>query len=388
MSKEAIMDLHKESKSKVLIIDDVPQNIKLLASILYEEGVSIWLANNGKQGIEIAKKEKPDLILLDIAMPGINGYEVCQYLKGNDTTRHIPIIFLSAKNESKDIVYGLHLGAIDYITKPFNAEELLSKVFTHLELKHTKDLIESQKKELEQLNTTKDKLFSVIGHDLRNPLSNIIGFSELLVKHSHDYSPEKIERFANYIYSTSLQTHTLLESLLEWSRHQRKHTKYDPQIYQLKEQVSAIIDFLNQSAKNKQIELTTKIAKDIRVKADANMLNTILRNLINNAIKFTEPGGEIKISAKVQDQQIEISVADTGVGMTKKEIEGLFNLETSESKLGTAQEKGTGLGLLLCYEFVKQHKGDIWVDSKPGKGSRFTFTIPGHQQDELAVRCS
>ena len=184
-----------EENYKVLIVDDIEENLQVVGSILGEKNIAILFAKNGKQAIKIAQKKLPDLILLDINMPEMNGYEACKILKKDKQTSEIPIIFLSALNEKSDVVKGFEYGGVDYVTKPFNKAELLSRVNTHLELKYSKDQVKKQNKELKELNATKDKFFSIIAHDLKNPFYAISGLLELLFKRFEKYSDEKKKQF-------------------------------------------------------------------------------------------------------------------------------------------------------------------------------------------------
>jgi two-component system sensor histidine kinase/response regulator len=230
--------------------------------------------------------------------------------------------------------------------------------------------------ELKELNATKDKFFSIIAHDLKNPFSNILGFSELLKEEVRDNDLGAIEQYSNLIYSSAHQTFRLLENLLDWANTHRGHMIFSPEILSLKEIVADITDNLKQFAVKKDITLENNITEDTEVSADRNMLKSILRNLITNAIKFTPKSGKIVLSSDVHDHQVEISIKDNGIGMNELTREQLFRLDVNHSTSGTNEEKGTGLGLLLIKEFVQQHNGDIFVESEPGIGSTFKVVLP------------
>lgn len=230
--------------------------------------------------------------------------------------------------------------------------------------------------ELMELNATKDKFFSIIAHDLKNPFNNILGFSELLKNEVRGNDPEAIEQYSNLIYSSAIQTFRLLENLLDWANTQRGHMIFIPEKLSLKELANDITENLNQFAVKKNITLKNSIIKDTQLTADRNMLKSILRNLITNAIKFTPKSGKIELSSAVQDHQVEICIKDNGIGMDKLTRDQLFRLDVNHSVLGTNNEKGTGLGLLLIKEFIQRHNGDIFVESEPGLGSTFKVVLP------------
>jgi len=241
--------------------------------------------------------------------------------------------------------------------------------------------IKASETHLEELNATKDKFFSIIAHDLKNPFNTIIGFSQILKDQllEHDYS--NLEKFVSIIHSSAVHTGELLENLLNWASSQQGKIPFVPERINFLEIMNSKEQLLLSEAEKKNIRITRNIPVDIMVRADVNMLSTCLRNLVSNAIKFTPRNGTIIISANVQNNEFHLSVMDNGIGMTKEETEKLFRIETGFTKPGTEKEKGTGLGLILCKEFVEKHGGKISVSSEPGKGSNFTMTIPVHDQD-------
>lgn len=384
--------------NQVLIVDDIPENLQVLSNILYEKGIEISFATNGKQALETIAYNPPDLILLDISMPEMDGYEVCERLKKSPETIDIPVIFLTARTQTEDVIKGFEIGAVDYVTKPFNASELVSRVFTHLELKKSRDIIDRQNMELKELNATKDKFFSIVAHDLKNPFNTMMGFAELLLMNFERMEKEKVKKFHRLMYKASKNGFDLLENLLQWARAQTGRLQWEPSEIDMKILVSQNFDLLNSNAQNKNIALVSKITQPLTCFADGNMISTVLRNLISNAIKFSKPGGQIIVSAKTftkivpvvtdeADEQedkptekevefAEITVSDKGVGMKEKDIKKLFRIDVHHTTPGTNEEQGTGLGLILCKEFVEKNGGSIRVESTFGKGSDFIFTIP------------
>ncbi len=229
---------------------------------------------------------------------------------------------------------------------------------------------------LKELNATKDKLFSIIAHDLRSPLNNILGFSELLIEQIQTTDIEESKKFATIINTSAKNNLGLLDNLLTWGKTQTEQIGFIPENLKLNPIVEKVFLVSNLTALLKNIKLISSLSDDIVVYADQNMLSTILRNLIANAIKFTESGGKVDISAVSHQSHIEISVTDNGVGITEKNKKKLFGVDLNFTTRGTQNEGGSGLGLILCKEFVEKHQGKIWVESELGKGCKFIFTLP------------
>jgi len=236
--------------------------------------------------------------------------------------------------------------------------------------------LEESKVRLSEANVTKDRFFSIIGHDLRSPFSSIIGFSELLVEQVNEKDYDGIGNYARLIHDSSKRAMNLLTNLLEWSRAQSGKIEFNPEYFEFGTTLNEVVALYNDSAEQKFIHISKKLSHNISVVADKAMVKTILRNLISNAIKFTNPGGEIIIKAEQQEKELIVSVTDNGVGIKKEHIDKLFRIDYNHSTLGTNEEKGTGLGLLLCKEFIEMHEGKIWVESNQAKGCIFNFSLP------------
>ena len=392
---------------KVLVVDDVEKNLQIIGNLLKDRGISISFALNGKEALAATRKKKVDLILLDIAMPIMDGYEVCQELKNHEETKNIPVIFLTARNEVQDIVKGFAYGAVDYITKPFNKEELISRVYTHLELKKSQEIIKNQNKKLEalnmklmehthiveqlnsqlqqknseltEINVTKDKFFSIISHDLKSPLSSIISYTELLMSHMHKEHDDDTLNYSKVLHDSTNNALKLLENLLEWSQTQTGKINFEPRKVNIINLIEDNILILKDTAEQKSIKITFVSAENQFVFVDIDMINTVLRNIISNAIKYSRKESEIKIETRKivekGDEFIEVSIADSGIGMSETTFNSLFKIENNISHKGTEGELGTGLGLILSKDFVEQNGGRIWAESKKDIGSTFYFTI-------------
>jgi len=240
------------------------------------------------------------------------------------------------------------------------------------------DITERKKNEevLRDLNATKDRLFSIIGHDLKNPLSDIIGFSELLRRNYTNYSSEKVMKFHELIYNSARTTNELLENLLEWSGFQSGKLSFQPGKTEIKSIVEGAIKIFRLKAKNKNISLLNGFDRNIEVFADKKMIETVIRNLLSNSIKFTEKEGTVNTYYEIQGDKLVIIIADNGKGISKVHVDQIFSKEKYLSTLGTSGEKGTGLGLIICKDFIEKHGESIWVESEPGEGSEFKFTLP------------
>ena len=353
----------------VFLIDDNPKNLQVAANMLRLANYKVLIADSGKEGLAKIEKYMPDIILLDIMMPVMDGYEVCMKLKSNEKTKDIPVIFLTAKTETESIAKGFEAGGVDYITKPFNSKELLARIQIHVTL-------QKQKTMLREVNTTKDKLFSVLGHDLRGNLASIISISELLLDDTYEKDPEQIKQFYRHINNQANNLNILLNNVLDWSKTRDNRIVFDPRKVDIKRLANMNIKLLKENAALKDLSLKSEIHEPVLVKGDENMINTVLRNLIFNAIKYTIPGGSISIMTESDKKNATIKVKDTGVGIRKEKQDSIFNSNTIVSTRGTIEETGTGLGLMICKEFVLKNKGDIWLESEPGEGTTIFFTIP------------
>lgn len=390
-----------EVKGNILIVDDEPENLKLLSLLLIENGYKVRAAKTGKEALSSIQFSLPDLAWLDIKLPDLSGFDVCKNIKSDDSTKELPVLFLSALKESNDIVYGFEVGAQDYITKPFNIKEVLARVNTHvqlyllrkeleakaIELKIANDKLEKEiaisqqvelmrqkNNEIAELNAAKDKFFSIIAHDLRGPFVGFLGLTSMF--QNPEISIEEMKHYGELLNKSANNLFKLLENLLTWARMQRGAVEFNPQIYKLSEVVKQNEVVLNDYAAQKKIELTMQIPEQLQVFADIEMLNTILRNLISNGIKFTHIGGKVIVTAIERDAEILISIQDFGIGMNEKILNGLFKIDQKTARPGTEKESSTGLGLLLCKEFVEKHGGKVWAESEEEKGSIFYFTLP------------
>ena len=262
----------------------------------------------------------------------------------------------------------------------FNSEGAVKQVVCTFidisERKKTEAAIKDNEVRLRELNATKDKFFSIISHDLKNPFNSILGLSNILVEQIQEKNFDGIEEYAAIIQKSSMRVYELLVNLLDWSRTQIGRIEFSPEYIELGALINEVAELLNDSGKQKSIAILKELPRNMLVSADKAMISSVLRNLITNAIKFTHPGGQVIISADKKPDEITISISDNGIGINKETIGRLFRIDENHIALGTQNEKGTGLGLILCKEFIEKHGGKIWVESEVGKGSSFYFTIP------------
>lgn len=361
--------------SIVLIVDDLPQNLEVLGGTLRQKGLQIAIAMSGAQALSVAEKKKPDLVLLDISMPEMDGYQVCEKLKSNPVTKDIPVIFLTAKTETEEIIKGFEVGAVDYITKPFKTSELLARVFTQLEIKKSRDLIDMQKAELEEANNNKVKFFQIISRDLRGPFTGFLGISKILMEEGSKLNEAELKELSSELHKSMENQYHLLENLLEWSKIQTGKYEVNIDNIDLFEVALNIVSGLNSLASSKDIKIELNVPKHSIVKADIEMLKSIVNNLVSNAIKFTPKGGLINLTAEEDDKTITLSVRDNGIGIPESKQDGIFKIESSYTRLGTAEERGTGLGLVLANDMIKILNGKLFFESDTKTGSNFHISL-------------
>ncbi len=247
------------------------------------------------------------------------------------------------------------------------------------ELEKILERLHESERQYRDLNATKDKLFSIIAHDLKSPFNIITSFADILAKEWDEHSPEERTSYLNAVRDSSVNTLRLLENLLAWARAQTGNITFHPEKINLRDLLDEVLKSFSLNIESKDLNVHTKVDASLQVWGDKNMLQTILRNLLSNAIKFTPNRGAIRINAICHPEECVVSVNDSGTGMTKEEQERLFNIHDHMQKEGTNKEAGTGLGLILCREFVDMHRGSIWVHSSPGEGSEFYFSLPRHK---------
>ncbi len=370
------MDLKERQISPtILIVDDNSNNVKIIALTLRAFNYKLVIATNGQSAIDMVEKTRPDLVLMDVMMPGMDGYETCEKIKSNKENENIPVIFLTALSEKSNIIRGFEVGGVDYITKPFNKEELISRVKTHLELKFTRDELQKNTNYLQSLNAVKDRMFSVIGHDLRSPLGSVKMTLEYLSETIEETSTEELKSTIDLLQKTTDEVFSLLENLLGWAKSQSGNLLIAKEPIDLMDLGYKVYLLNKGNLKFKNIDFKLDIQPGTYIFADLNTITAVFRNLLSNAVKFTPNGGTISLLAKEADDKILIEIRDSGVGIPPENLPKLFDSTKHLTTFGTNRESGSGLGLTLCSDFVKKNDGEIWAESTVGKGTSFFLRL-------------
>lgn len=376
-SKVAYYDCVVEDVSEKSLIDKLFQDIKSSDfSIL--KAIPDYILIVSRYGEVIESKNNFQITFCNNASGGtIMLEDVFDFETSNKTRKFIEETLQTGEPHSFDFKHLLS-GNEKYFEARFSIrshDEALMILRDVTQQKIAEQQVTKFTEELKQLNATKDKFFSIIGHDLRTPINGLLNYAEILNDECDVLSKEEIKEFAGYINEIARTTNNLLNNLLEWSRIQSGKIAFEPQELQLYLAIDKIFRLLNPVSTNKQLKLVNEVIPQQMCYADSNMLQSIILNLTSNAVKFSNVGGAVVISAESYDDYIKISVKDSGVGIKEEHLKMIFDSNVTFTTLGTAKEKGTGLGLMLCKEFVRMHKGNIWVESKVGEGTIFSFTL-------------
>ncbi|BCG46192.1 response regulator receiver modulated metal dependent phosphohydrolase [Citrifermentans bremense] len=361
-------------RQTVMIVDDTPANIEILSETLGEE-YELFFATSGADALELIRADKPDLILLDIMMPGMDGFELCSILKGDPATRDIPIIFVTAMIGEEEEIKGLELGAIDYLTKPISPHIVRARVKNHLELKRYRDLLETLASAADR---AKKEFLRSVSHELRTPLTPIIGMTDLVLDSEEDDNKRK---YLGMVQKSALRLLGIVEDLIETSRLEGEGSAPEYRPFLLK----AFLDTVSMEARSQaegkglDFQVTLDPALPEAVSSDQGMLHKVLSMLLGNAVKFTPAG---KVSLEVRPQEVagelmlQFSVADTGIGIDPADLERVFSDFTQSDGSITRSFPGLGLGLTLARRMTELMNGSIWAESAPGGGSMFQVQIP------------
>ena len=383
-------------RSRILIVDDKRTNIDILKTILADYDKMIAL--NGEQALKVAfSHTPPDLILLDIMMPDMDGYEVRRRLQADERTRGIPVIFVTAKREVEDETKGLQLGAVDYITKPFNPDIIKSRINNHLELKRHRtrleEMVAERTKQLESAlkraeaameaaeagNRAKNEFLAIISHELRTPLNHILGFAPILGDSS--LGDEERREFSQMVDTAGKVLLNLINEMLELAKVEAGEVRLRKRLFLLSDSITGALNTVQNDALTKNLQLTSYVAPGVpeKVMGDDQRLRQVLLHLLRNGIAFTNAGSvavEVAPDPESSDGGLRFSVRDTGVGIPADKCDLIFQFFTQLEPSLTRRHDGLGLGLTVCSRFVSLMGGKIWVESEEGKGSTFHFTLP------------
>ena len=362
---------------KLLVVDDVQTNVLLLKALLSKDGYGILVANNGQEALEVIRNENPDLILLDVMMPGMDGFEVAERLKSEEYRCEIPIIFLTALDDTQSIVNGFKLGAGDFISKPFRKEELMVRIKHQLSLVAARRIIEEKNEELRKTIAGRDKMYSVIAHDLRSPMASMkMLLNTIMMSVEKDKIDPDIFDMLEMSNKTSEEVFSLLDNLLKWTKSQLGKLTVIPQKLDISGLADGVVEVMNSVAEVKHIKLIRTDHESFFVYVDIEMIKSVLRNLISNAVKFSNPDSDIKVGIKAEAGKVIVSVTDSGKGIKKEDQHKLLKDSTHFTTYGTNSEEGSGLGLLLCRDFARKNGGELWFESEENLGSVFSFSLP------------
>jgi two-component system, sensor histidine kinase and response regulator len=364
-------------KPLILIVDN-PTNLRKLGNLLRKRNYDVAVAQDGKSAIDITKSIKPDLVLLDLVMTDIDGFEVCETLVNDPETKDIPIIFLSSHSEPENIIQGLQLGAVDFIRRGDSEAELIARITTHLKLKRYTEQLENNNlqllqlnSELERLNEEKDEFLGIAAHDLKNPINNIALIAKILLN-DKVLTREDIIGFANDIAVSAERMLELIKNLLDINQIERGEIKLSKIPINLCDITKYVCNSFYEKAKAKEIILTCSIPEyEIVITTDNNSLIQILDNLISNAIKYSPYGKEIFISIEDNHHTVAICIEDQGPGFTDEDKEKVFGKFARLSAQPTAGENSTGLGLSIVQKLVDILGADIKLESEAGRYAKF-----------------
>jgi two-component system sensor histidine kinase/response regulator len=362
-------DLPSVGPARILVVDDQPANLQVVGSVLGKLGHEIIPAMDGPSALKRMGLRQPDLILLDVLMPEMDGYEVCKRLLENPEWKNIPVIFLSAADDKDFIVRALEIGGVDYITKPFNQAELISRVRTHLALKAARD-------RLTQLAEDKDELLGILAHDLKNHLGGVQMSARLLSDNIAQTGNPKQQQLSENICHSTGQLLAFVKQFLANSAVDHR-IEIQPSTANLSEAVARVVEDYREAARQKNLELRLQLPKDPAwVCADRGALSQIIDNLLSNALKFSPPGKLITATVSPVEKSFECRIQDEGPGLTAEDKTQMFRRYRRLSARPTGGEPSTGLGLSIVKKLVQAMQGQLICESTPGKGATFAIRLP------------
>ena len=367
------------STADILVVDDAPANLQVLSSLLKGHGYKVRLSPSGKLALQAARQTPPDLMLLDVNMPEMSGYEVAEQMKLDVVLRDIPIIFLSALQETTDKVRAFAAGGVDYVTKPFQFEEVEARVRTHLKMRRLQTELEQRSRSLEEVNRElrrlqelRDNLTNMIVHDLRSPLTALVANLDLLQRREDGLSPGGVDSLAD-ARACSKSLIGMVGSLLDVSKMEEGQLELRRVACDLTTLCREAVKTVGDAFERAEVTIEAP-AQPLVVAADRDLVFRVLQNLIGNALKFTPRGGMVKVGLSRHHAAVRVAVQDTGVGIAPEFHERIF--EKFGQVRGHGPRVGTGLGLTFCKLAIEAHGGRIGVDSEEGQGATFWFEVP------------
>lgn len=360
----------------ILVIDDDPKSLGMIVNFLEEHDCRVVVSRDGESGIERARYVRPALILLDIMMPGIDGFETCRQLKKDPVTFAIPVIFLTSLHYENDIVTAFEAGGVDYITKPLKLEELWARVSNHLKIQEMQAQLMKQNERLMELDGLKSMFIASMSHELRTPLNSILGFTSIVLDGLSGEINDKQEDHLNRVYRASKHLLSLVTDILDISKIESNTVQANVNNFMLHECIAEAIESVQGEIQKKELVLTVNVPEYLQMQTDKKRLLQCIMNLMNNAVKFSDHG-TITLTAEQQDDKIVISVSDQGIGITQEDMARLFQpFQRMDSHL-SIKAGGTGLGLYLTRKLVEEVlSGTVEAHSEKGCGSTFCLRLP------------
>ncbi|MEM7330610.1 MAG: hybrid sensor histidine kinase/response regulator [Chloroflexota bacterium] len=359
----------EQKKYRILLIEDNPINIRMMEDILLRSGYHVDVASNGLEGLDMVTQYTPDLILLDVVMPGLSGFEVCKRLKADPQTSLIPIIFMTAETEMDSIVQGFELGAVDYIKKPIQFRETIARIQTHLTVQGLRTGLEKEIQERESLISDLSAFTHMVAHDLKNPVTNIIGFSEILLSDRHRLDEATLENTLALVRKSGVKMHQIIDGLLMLANVRFKEVEFsdtDPLVL-IKEVQARLHTQIEESG----FEISYPENWPVVI-GHPHWVEEVLANFVSNAIKYGGTPPKAEISYKIEGDNLKVMVKDNGHGLALEDQSKLFK---PFIRLHTSVD-GHGLGLSITKRIIEKLNGRVGVESCVGKGTTFFFTLP------------
>jgi two-component system, sensor histidine kinase and response regulator len=373
--------------SRILVVDDDQRNVRLMESILKTQGYPVLRAYDGEEALRIVEGEPPDLILLDVMMPKMSGFELCQRLKGRHETRLLPIIMVTALNALEDKVQALEIGADDFLSKPINKVELLAKVRAILRVKQLQDEVSRQASELERSNEAlmrmqrfKDSMTQMVVHDLKNPLAGIMGNLQLMQIQRDEMTGVRLEELLQRTQESARQLMRMILNILHIGKLEEQKMPLRPESLALHELVQESVNEMASLSARDGIRLENRVDPQLPpLSADREMVGRVVANLLSNAFKHTPSGGTVTIEARREDEEIILTVCDTGEGIPEDLLPFIFDkFVAGQSDNSRRLLYDSGLGLTFCKLAVQSHGGRIWIESRLKQGTRVFVALPLH----------
>lgn len=377
MNPSALPCSPDQARQKILVVDDDRANARIIARILQQASYGVVEANSGEEAIGLYDSIRPDLVLLDVIMPGLSGFDTCRALRAKHGHTLAPVIFVTATSETDGVVEGLAAGGVDYFTKPVHPREAIARIRTHLQ---NRLLQEQQRRLVDQLltaNKAKNRLLGMVAHDLRNPIASITGLTEFLIEDAAAgrIQPEQLD-LINCIHDASQTMLQLVNELLDISVIESGELRIKPAAVDLGGLIedSVTLNRINAAKKGTQIELQLESLPPA-IEVDGPKIRQVIDNLISNAIKFSPPGSLVRVEAAAGSGRCTVAVIDNGPGIPQSEQHKLFKEFGRTSVSPTAGEKSTGMGLAICRRIIEAHGGEISAENRPAGGSIFKFHL-------------